>query len=111
MAATFDQLATIQKDAGFQGRCQYATVVAAINVYSEAFGGAGQPTAAQHAVRATCANRVLSGSFNFTSVYWAVLQNLAIVAEANPSAPPDFAIPDADIQFQVNSIWNALAGA
>ncbi len=105
MAATFDQLVIISKDSGFQGRCQYAMTVAAINVYSEA------PSTPGHAARAGTAIKVLSGAFNFNGVYLAVLQNPTIMAEANSSAPPDFAIPDGDIQFQVNAIWNAIAGA
>ncbi len=105
MAATFDQLVTISKDAGFQGRCQYAATVAAINVYNEV------PSTQNHLIRAALATRILSGTYNFNGFVWGVLTNSTVASEADPSATPDFAIPDGDIQFQINSIWNAVAGA
>lgn len=103
--ASFDALATIAINQGFQNRVQYAMSVAAIAVYNEGTGVTG------HAARAAYAVKVLSANFNLQAATWGVLTNATIAAEANPATTPDFAIADTDIQFQVNSMWNALAGA
>lgn len=103
--ATFSQLATIASDSGFQSRVKYAMAVAALAIYNEALNTPG------HSTRAKLAVNILSGTFNFTFCYLSVLTNSTIAAEANPSSGPDFSIPDSDIQFQVNSMWNAIAGA
>jgi hypothetical protein len=64
-----------------------------------------------HVKRATFANNVTSGNFDLTGATFAVLGNTTISAEANINTQPDFGIPDSDIQFAVNSLWNLLAGA
>lgn len=88
----------------FQQRVNYAMSVAAVAVYNESAGTTG------HAARAAFATRVLSGNFNLIATCYAVLTNPTIGAEAVPGQPGN-GIPDADIQFAINSIWNALAGA
>ena len=106
--ATFAQIAQIvnNQPTEFQSRVNYAMCVAAINVYSEGTGVTG------HAARAAFAVRVLAGNFNLAAVCFAVMTNPTIAAEAVYQQPPaGNAIPDGDIQFAVNSIWNALAGA
>ena len=103
--ANFDGLATIANDSGFQNRVKVALGVAAANVYSEAGSTAGHGTRAQFAVK------VSQGDYNITSICYAVLSNATIAAEANSSTTPDFAIPDSDIQFAVNSLWNLFSGA
>jgi len=103
--ATFDGLAAIATDKGFLLRVEYACYVAAQNIYSEV------PTTQGHAARVVLAKQVFTGSFPLSSFAWSVLTNATISAEANPATTPDFAIPDGDIQFAVNSVWNAIAGA
>lgn len=103
--ATFDQLVTISADQGFRGRIFLAMTTAAVAVYNEASNTPG------HAARAAYAVRILNSNSMPYSIILAVLGNPTISAEANPTQSPDFSIPDADIQFQVNSMWNALAGA
>lgn len=88
----------------FQQRVNYAMSVAAVAVYSESTGTTG------HAIRAAFATRVLNGNFNLVAACFAVLTNPTIAAEAVPGQSGNN-IPDADIQFAINSIWNALAGA
>jgi hypothetical protein len=64
-----------------------------------------------HAARATFAHAVTTGTFDLLGASFAVLGNSTIAAEAVYATQPDFAIPDADIQFAVNSLWPLLAGA
>ena len=103
--ATFDQITTISLDKGFQARVQYAATIAAENVYNELTNTPG------HVTRASYATKVLNGGLsNLAAVALSILTNPTIAAEANPANPPDFSIPDSDIQFAMNSIWNSLAG-
>ena len=102
--ALFRDLNTIASDSGFQGRCRYALMVAAVNVLAEV------NTTTNHNKRANYGLAVLAGSANMLLVAILVLTNATIAAEANAATAPDFAIPDADIQFAVNSLFNDLAG-
>lgn len=103
--ATFNQLAQVAVSPAFQSRVNYAMNVAAVAVYAESTGTTG------HVARAAYAVKVSAGSFNLTAASYAVLTNASIAAEAVVTTTPDNAIPDNDIQFAVNSIWNLLAGA
>lgn len=78
--------------------------VAAVNVYAEAPGTAG------HAQRKAFALMVFNNNYNPQSVCEMVLTNATIAAEAVLATTPGFAIPDGDIQFAVNSLWNDFAG-
>lgn len=64
-----------------------------------------------HAARAAFAVKVANGNYNLAAAALLVLGNSAIGAEANINTANGYAIPDADIQFAVNSLWNVLAGA
>lgn len=103
MAANFAQLAQIAASQEFQQRVGYAMNVAASNVYSEA------GTVTGHGVRATFATKVANGNFNLGAAALAVLTNATIAAEASIGVSLN-TIPDSDIQFAVNSLWNILAG-
>lgn len=103
--ASFIDLNTIANDATFQGRCIYALEVAAVNVMAES------NQTAQHEVRTNYARTVLNGSVTGLRIALAVLTNPSISAEADASkVGTGFSIPDSDIQFTVNSLFNALAG-
>lgn len=103
--ANFSDLGKISNDNDFQSRVRYAMTVAAVNVYAES------PATAGHAARSVFAVRVLSGSYNIMQACLAVLTNATIAGEAVAATTPAFAIPDGDIQFSVNSLWNAFSGA
>jgi hypothetical protein len=105
MAATYNQLGLIATATQFQSRVKYAMNVAAAAVYSEA------STVTGHAARALYATKVTSGNYSVEDVSYAVLGNSTIASEAVYATQPDFAIPDTDIQFSVNSLWNLFAGA
>ena len=102
--ASFSDLGTIAKDANFQLRVGYAMSVAAVNVYAESTGVTG------HVLRVEFSRSVFTGNYNILNACLMVLTNAAIAAEANVATTPGFAIPDGDIQFAVNSLWNDFAG-
>lgn len=102
--ASFDDIYNISKDTGFRGRCQYALTVASVNVLAEV------NTTTNHAARVVYAKDVLDGNALIPVVAMAVLTNSTIAGEATATTLPDFAIPDSDIQFSINSLFNSLAG-
>ena|ERR1700752_4361618 len=102
--ANFDDLNTIASNSGFQGRCMYAIYVSAVNVMAEV------SSTTDHNARADYARKVLRGNENAFNIALTVLTNPSIAANADAGATPDYSIPDGDIQFTANSIFNALAG-
>jgi hypothetical protein len=84
-------------DSTFQGRCQVAMWTAAQNIAAE------DPSTVDHTARMDWANRVLQERTNLTPRQLAVqvLRNTTI------AAAPASAL-DTDIQFQVNSVIDAL---
>ncbi len=105
MAATYAQLGIIANDGIFQQRINFAMMTAAIAVYNESTGTTG------HAARLAFAKTVIGGSYNITAAALAILTNATIESEATMTPTPGANIPDTDIQFSANSVWNALAGA
>ena len=103
--ASYDDLITIAGNNGFQSRVKYALTQAAVSVYNELSSTTG------HAARVAYASGIIGGNYNLAPAALAVLTNTTIAAEATLSSAPDFAIPDTDLQFAVNSLWNALANA
>jgi hypothetical protein len=103
--ADYDDLIKIAGNSGFQDRIKYALTQSAISVYNEASSSTG------HIPRLAYATGIIAGNYNLGPAALAVLTNATIAAEATLSSAPDFAIPDTDIQFAVNSLWNALANA
>jgi hypothetical protein len=100
--ASFQDLQTIANDAAFRGRCMYALTVAAVaNINS-----AGPTTP----LVAYC-TQVLQGAVTGYQVALTVLTNVTIAAEATTASLPGCtSVSDSDIQFAVNSLFNALAG-
>lgn len=103
--ANYVDLGSIATRSDFQSRVAYAMGIAATNVYSEV------NTTPGHANRALFATKVANGNYNLPSAALMVLGNSSIGAEANISTANGYAIPDSDIQFAVNSLWNVMAGA
>ncbi len=103
--ASYDDLIKIAGNDGFQNRVKYALTSAAVSVYNELSSTTG------HTARVAYATSVIQGSYNLAPASLAVLTNTSIATEATLGSAPDFAIPDSDIQFAVNSLWNALATA
>lgn len=103
--ASFDTLLSVAGNNAYQQRVKYAMAVAAVNVYAEASSTTG------HQSRAILAADVISGRHgDYAAVALVTLTNATLASEAT-TTPPDFGIPDGDLQFTVNSLWNALANA
>ena len=95
-----DQAALARSDE-FVYRIRVALCKACIAVISESYGGSGQPSAAQHNLRAAWATQVLRDPEQPAIRYaWGVVANAAITAASS----------DSDIEFTVNSIFDAYAG-
>lgn len=96
----FAQIAgAIRNDQAFAGRVEYALMVAAVNIMAEV------NTTPNHASRVTYAKTVLNGTAPIRSAVISVLTNSTIAAVADSSS-----VVDSDIQFAINSLFNALAG-
>ncbi len=106
--STFSQLGSIARETDFSNRVQYALFVAAVNVLAEDPGTAG------HALRVIYGQRVLANNYSISPVCYAVMANPTIAAEATVTpvgeASTGNGVPDGDIQFAVNSLWNAFSG-
>ncbi len=103
--AKYDDLIKIAGNTGFQDRIKYALTSAAISVYNELSSTTG------HTARVAYASSIIGGNYNLAPASLAVLTNTSIAAEATIGSAPDYNVPDSDIQFAVNSLWDALAGA
>lgn len=101
--ASYTNLMTIARNSGFQDRIKYALEKASIDVIAEAVN------TANHGARRAFAVKVLGGNVDLLSAATAVLSNLTIAAEADVATTPDYAIPDGDIQFSANSVFDSLA--
>ncbi len=103
--ASYNDLVTIANNNAFQNRVKYALESAAISIYNEASSSTG------HTARVAYASGVIGGNYSLFPTALAVLTNSTLGSEANLAHPPDFGIPDSDLQFAVNSMWDALANA
>ena len=103
--ADYDDLIAIAGNNGFQNRVKYALTSAAVSVYNEASSSTG------HVARVAYASGVISGNYNLAPAALAVLTNVTIAGEATLASAPDYGIPDSDLQFAVNSLWDALSNA
>jgi hypothetical protein len=100
--ADYNDRVVYSENGEFRGRISYAMKKAALDVRAEAPSG-------DTAKRQALATRILDGAENMNQWAVAVTTNATIGAaiDANPTAP---VIPDADIQFTVESLYNAFAG-
>lgn len=103
MTASAKDLMTIANNGTFQSRVQYFMQGYALTVMAEA------NTVTSHSLRVIYANKVLTGTANVVQYAVAVVTNSTITGEASLTGT-DFSIPDSDIQFQVDSIFNSMAG-
>ncbi len=115
--AFIDRYLLAANDVNFQRRCEIATVIAAVNAQAETPSGLALPTgyaptgAADdtakkqklHEVRAALANRILIDPGSIGRLF-----AVAVASDPN-NAGITTASTDADIQFTVNSLFNAFA--
>jgi hypothetical protein len=104
MASNADLMA-IARNEKFQDRVRYDIQKAAVSVMAE------DSSTASHPQRITYARLILDGNVQILSFCIAVVTNSTISTEAtlDPQVA-DFGIPDSDIEFTVNSLFNSFAG-
>jgi hypothetical protein len=102
--ATYDTMATIAQQTAFLRRVGYCLNKAAIAVMAEDAGTAG------HAERVVYAKEVLDGTANVANAANAVVTNATLTTNGDLASPPLFGISDSDLEFTVNSMFNAFAG-
>ena len=103
--ANVGDLVAISRVQRFQDRVNYYLNKAAVDVMAEA------ANTAQHSQRVQFARTVLNGGGpTILQVAIDVMGNSTIAAEAVLATTPDYEIPDSDIAFTINSLFNALAG-
>lgn len=97
MATALADIAYLAGYPDFVSRCEAAMVYAAVAIGNETDTGTEYER-----LRRALATNVLQGRLRFVDAFaWAVA--------ANPSVT--LAATDGDIQFSVNSVWDAIAGA
>lgn len=94
--AFIDQI-NLAKDPDFQGRVQFAVLTAAIQIANEVQGNQSGTT---FDLRQALARSAITGGINASG--WALL------ISTNPAITVNST--DGDIQFTVNSMFNAMAG-
>ena len=90
----------LAEDGEFQARVRQAVVTAAVEIMADAPENTPQAIAL-HAKRAALANRLLLDPTALQRAWaYMVASNVSISAEST----------DSDLQWTVNSMWNAMAG-
>src|SRR5258708_37149688 len=99
MATVGDLSNVIARNQRFQDRVYYALNSAAVAVMAEA------ANTASHSIRVEFARNVLHGGGpTILQVATAITTNSTIASEAVTATTPDFAVPDSDYQFAINSM-------
>ena len=91
---------------GNQLLVQYCMIKAAVDILGEAYGGGGQPTTAEHALRIAYAGEVLAGNADVWRYALAVSSDWAV----GPAIDNDTEPTDAQLQAAVNSLFSDFAG-
>lgn len=102
--ATFEVMADIAANKTFQNRVEYCLKKAAVAVMAELAG------TANHAERVVYASKVLDGQASVIEAAKAAVTNPTLTAGGDIGAGPLFGISDNDLEFTVNSMFNAFAG-
>ena len=104
MAATASEAFWIAQQTGMVRRIKFLAMKAAVAVMSE------EATTANHAERVVYAKTILDGSYSSTGLALACMVNSTVQAGADASDPPTFGVSDSDLEFTVNSVFDAMAG-
>jgi len=102
--ASFDIMEGIANQTSFLRRVRYAMKKAAVAVMAEV------NTTPNHAERVVYAITILDGTASVQEYASSVVTNATITAAGDLSAPPLFGAADTDIEFTVNSMFDAMAG-
>ena len=101
--AGYQEMASIAASGQFKSRVEYCLKKAAVAVMAEDAG------TASHADRVTYATKVLEGTGSVGEAAKAAVTNATLTASGDSDAA-DMGISDSDLEFTVNSMFNALAG-
>ena len=102
--ASFDEMATVALQTAFLRRVKYAMKKAAVAIMAEDAG------TASHAERVVYAKTILDGSASIAEYASAVVTNPTMTTNGDITAGPLFGVSDNDLEFTVNSMFNAMAG-
>lgn len=103
--ATASEAARIADESSWQDRVEYYRLAAAIDVMSE------NPTTPNHAERVVYAKLIIGGGDNIQGYSLGVATNDTILTTLDEATgAPDWGVTDNDIEFTVNSLFNAYAG-
>jgi hypothetical protein len=97
-------MASIAEHVTFLRRVEYCLKKAAIDVMAEL------ATVDNHAERVAYATKVLTGEASVGEYARAVVTNPTLTAGGDISSPPNMGISDGDLQYTVESMFNAHAG-
>lgn len=103
--ATANEAALVADEITWQDRIEYYRLKAAIAVMAE------DAQTANHAERVTYAKKIIEGGDNISGYSLAVATNSTIQAAIIvATGAPGWDVTDNDIEFTVNSLFNAFAG-
>ena len=103
--ATTTEAMVIANNSTWKSRIKFAMQKGAVAVMAEA------GTVNGHAKRAAYAEVVLSGDASIYEYSVGVVTNATILSSLNISTNPDGSnITDGDVEFTVNSMWDAFSG-
>ena len=102
--AGYDEMITIAGSATTLRRVRYAMKKAAVAVMAEV------NTTTNHAERVVYAKTVLDGSASVLGYSQAAMTNATLTTKGDISAVPNFGFTDSELEFTVDSMFNAMAG-
>lgn len=102
--ASYLDMAYIAEQPSTRSRVEYCLKKAAVAVMAE------EANTANHAERVVFAKKVLAGEANIQNATLATMTNSTITSNGAPNTAPNFGISDNDLEFTVNSMFNAFAG-
>lgn len=102
--ASYDTMLTIALQTAFLRRVEYCAKKAAVAVMAEDAG------TTNHAERVVYAKSILEGDASLQEYAKAVVTNSTLTTNGDLDSPPLFGISDNDLEFTVNSMFNAMAG-
>lgn len=100
MATSLD---AVQIAGNLNPRVSFFVIKAAIAIMAE------DNLTANHSDRVDFANKVFVGDYDLNSYTFGVLTNSTILSNLD-TGEPDLGITDGDLEFTVNSLYNAFAG-
>ena len=102
--ATYAEQMWIADQSSSRSRVDFLMTKAAVAVMAE------DASTDSHADRVVYAKKVLEGTASVPRYTVACVTNSTLVTNGDVAAPPLYGISDSDLEFTVNSLFNAMAG-